>query len=563
MNKKLLSSLLLSIMVITACGGNTSTSTVKPSTSNTPSSSSVVAPSSTVTPSTPDVTPSTPSTPDVTPSTPSSTVTPSSSSTVVEPLTISINGEGSVWYDETLTLTVEYSKVVEDTVIWTSSDEAIATVENGVVTPKAAGTVVISAKLASDETISATHEVVVKDVVIDTSVDDGGWDFSSLKQDNPTIKTNGTEGSYKYETFANFKNVSGQKYYAEATFKMTSFLADNTWNRIAVGHRDMNANGGVQFRAYHASYGNGGDSIKTVVMEQPLTWGEDTDRTQVWNQGGRKNWDFTNLKLATLRNGNTYYYFVNDQLSWVESINERFNNIDTVPAITASDMNVEVSNMFATSNEEYVNAKLAEKETNKLFWGTIDNSVTVDETGDTPKITFDKSKDNSGNWPSSNIKDYAARSLGDALSIPAGKSATFTYDYKVTQYGNDTDASFTGLTFQRHTNNVKEMRSILVGKYKAAANAWGWDGGINIGSSGFWDYENSTGFTSSVKENETYTVKIEVNAYDTYREYRVYINDKDTGLCWGDWDKYTGALIVNVTGLSISSEISNFQYTIA
>ena len=40
-------------------------------------------------------------------------------------------------------------------------------------------------------------------------------------------------------------------------------------------------------------------------------------------------------------------------------------------------------------------------------------------------------------------------------------------------------------------------------------------------------------------------------------------NDKDTGLAWGDWDKYTGALIVSVTGLNISSEISNFTYTIA
>ena len=82
-----------------------------------------------VTPSTPDVTPSTPSTPDVTPSTPSSTPTP-------EPLTISIKGENSVWYDENLTLTVEYSRESEEAIVWTSSDEAIATVENGVVTPK-------------------------------------------------------------------------------------------------------------------------------------------------------------------------------------------------------------------------------------------------------------------------------------------------------------------------------------------------------------------------------------------------------------------------------------------
>ena len=52
-------------------------------------------------------------------------------------------------------------------------------------------------------------------------------------------------------------------------------------------------------------------------------------------------------------------------------------------------------------------------------------------------------------------------------------------------------------------------------------------------------------------------------SFDSYREYKIFINDKDTGLVWGDWDKYTDALIVSVTGLNISSEISNFTYTIA
>ena len=105
------------------------------------------------------------------------------------------------------------------------------------------------------------------------------------------------------------------------------------------------------------------------------------------------------------------------------------------------------------------------------------------------------------------------------------------------------------------------MRSILVGKYKAAANGWGWDGGINIGSSGFYDYENAE-YNATVKENETYHIKIEVTKYDSYREYKVYINDKFTGLVWGDWDKYTDSLIVSVTALNISSEVSNFEYSI-
>ena len=74
-------------------------------------------------------------------------------------------------------------------------------------------------------------------------------------------------------------------------------------------------------------------------------------------------------------------------------------------------------------------------------------------------------------------------------------------------------------------------------------------------------YENAE-YGATVKENETYHVKIEVIKYDSYREYKVYINDKFTGLAWGDWDKYTDSLIVSVTALNISAEVSNFEYTI-
>ena len=244
-NKKLLS--LALVMLITGC--QLGTSSTPNSTPNTTSSSSSKVEESTKT-------------------------STSSSTKKEEPLTVELLGNDIVWYDEILTLTPEFNKETNESVVWESSDPTVATVADGIVTPLKAGTTTITVKVASDPTITDSKEITVKDVIIDTNVNDGGWDFSNLKNDNPTIKTNGQEGSYQYEKFANFKHISGQKYYAEATFKMTSYLADNTWNRIAVGHRNMNAGANeVSFRAYHASYGQGGDSIKTVVMETPITWG--------------------------------------------------------------------------------------------------------------------------------------------------------------------------------------------------------------------------------------------------------------------------------------------------
>lgn len=514
------------------------------------------------TPSTPNSSPvSSPKTEESSKTSTSSSVSSSTSTKKEEPLTVELLGNDVVWYDETLTLTPEFNKETSETVVWESSDPTVATVADGIVTPLKAGTTTITVKVASDATISASKEITVKDVIIDTSVNDGGWDFSNLKSDNPTIKTNGQEGSYQYEKFANFKHISGQKYYAEATFKMTSYLAGNTWNRIAVGHRNMNAGAGeVSFRAYHASYGQGGDSIKTVVMETPITWGADTDRSQVWNQGGRKSWDFSNIKLATLRTGNTYYYYVNDELSWVESINERFNNIDTVPAITASDMNVEVSNMFATDDETFINEKLESKESNKKFWSPVKESIVIDESGENPSIKFDKSKDNSGNWPSSNIKDYAARPMGDTLYIPARGVATFEYDYKVTEYSDDTDTSLCGMSFTQYTNG-KEVTSILLGKYHVGGNTWGWDGGMNAGAN--WVQAKSED-ASLFKQNETYRIKIVVNGLDQngYR-YTIYSNDNLVASYFWDWNAYTNILTVSITALNISAEVNNFTYTIA
>lgn len=61
-----------------------------------------------------------------------------------------------------LTLTVTPSTATDKEVVYTTSDEAIATVnEEGVVHGVAAGSAVITAKLKSDETITATRNVTV------------------------------------------------------------------------------------------------------------------------------------------------------------------------------------------------------------------------------------------------------------------------------------------------------------------------------------------------------------------------------------------------------------------
>ncbi len=73
---------------------------------------------------------------------------------------ISISGEDSVQEDSTITLTATTTPLGE-TVDWSSSDETVATVEDGVVTGVSEGTVTITATLHDHSSISATKTITV------------------------------------------------------------------------------------------------------------------------------------------------------------------------------------------------------------------------------------------------------------------------------------------------------------------------------------------------------------------------------------------------------------------
>lgn len=73
---------------------------------------------------------------------------------------IVIAGDSNVMLGNNVTLTATTTNTTSE-VVWSSNDNAVATVVNGVVTPVKMGTVTITAKLADDETVFASHSIKV------------------------------------------------------------------------------------------------------------------------------------------------------------------------------------------------------------------------------------------------------------------------------------------------------------------------------------------------------------------------------------------------------------------
>lgn len=92
----------------------------------------------------------------------------------------------------TLTATVEATGDADKTVTWSSSNQAVATVENGKVTGVKAGTAVITAK-AGDQTATCTVIVKAKTGVVPTPTPNPGGDSQQPTVTKAVIKLNATQ----------------------------------------------------------------------------------------------------------------------------------------------------------------------------------------------------------------------------------------------------------------------------------------------------------------------------------------------------------------------------------
>lgn len=481
----------------------------------------------------------------------------SSEPSVVTPTVTIAAGERTVYINKTLALSAEIRNS-EDRVKWTSSNTAIATVSSGgIVSGMNAGKVTITASLKTNTDIKDEVEITVLDTIIDDSVNPTAWDFSKLYQDNPEITSVAAEDTNDIKTYAAFKGVIGKQYVAKAHFDILGH-GNWVWNSLAIGH--INGDGKI----YATGFSQGTKKIitqftKTVGGFEQL-WNAISDRSQVWNQHDLETLDITNgIDIMSVRNGGDFYFFINNELYWVETTSfTDYDAIDTQPVIYLNGVHATVKNLYVSDKaadvEEIVNSAAAKR---KLY-ATFSSDVVISE-NDT-KVQF-KNADNT----TTNNKDVAAKSIGDAFSFPAGKSAKLEFDLTIDAWGASHSGPAVLVDIKRYESDTAETRSVLIGERCASFAGWNYDGGMPAAN---WPAgEKTYAESSKLKEDKSYHVIVNRIVGASGADNSVKILDGETVMVDSTWgwadDGYTGIAAIYLSSRNVNATLSNLVITVA
>lgn len=488
-----------------------------------------------------------------TPTTPTSTTTPTPAPTP----TIEISGEVTkVYITKQITFTAE-TKNTTDSVVWESSDATKATVEGGVVTALAPGEVTITASLSKEATIKDEVKITVLDTVIDSSVNASAWDFTSIYQDEATIKPVHNDVTNDIKTYATFKNAKGKQYVAKAHFD-TKAVGDWTWNTMTIGHIDGDG--------YIYATGFSQKSTKLITQISKTAggveqqWGAMSNRSQVWGQHDLGSLDTSNgVDIMSVRNNGDFYFFINEELYWKETSGfNDFDDKDTEPVIYLNGVEAEMSKLSVTTDAAEVK-KVVDSVSEKRFYPTYAANVEINE--DQTQIKF-KNADNI----TTNNKDVAAKSIGDANILPANKESKVEFDLVIDTWGSTDSAPAVCMDMLRWDENVPETRTFLITETGVSFAGWNYNSDMPGNyPAGKTAYNNGT---SDIKmsEGKTYHVICTRLMLDGGQDTKIEVKDGDTTIATmqhGWQDGYKGNAFFHLSVRNVNATLSNINVTSA
>ena len=441
------------------------------------------------------------------------------------PSSITIEGLTSTtgWVGESVQLNASIDPVeANSSIIWSTSDSTIASItENGLLTYLDKGVVSIKATSAVDEEVYDELDITVRKGVFNSNKSSTKWNFENQDADNAYIElSNNTADDSQGLNTAFFANVESTKFYAEATFQIKG-LTTNAWDWHGIGIGSGLSNTDARFFTYspHSPTTTANNYNKFILRDLPESWGALTDRTQCWGDRDLDQIQLTDeIKIGMLRNGNYYYYLINDKVYYYDDT-DKYDNIPTIPFIVAYDIPVKVYDYNIVLDNAEIDALLASSEYTKTFYASNDQVSYKDDTN----FTFNNNN--------KMARDNRVRSIGDKAKLVRNFEVEFDIDSLAF---NAEKACFKGLTvnFQRY-DSANILDTIGIGRsgrnYETTDiisnfTQWDWTG----------IYENSNNHTSwfetssSVmpKDAERHHVKIvrEIDEDAEWAYFRLYID---------------------------------------
>lgn len=486
---------------------------------------------------------------------------------VEAPTDITINGISSDnvgWVGETANLEVVVTPTTASSLVtWSSSNSSIASIdENGKLEFLAAGNVVITATSKADNNVKKELNITVKQGYFLTDRGSKNWDFEHQGDTNGYIELSAASDSISAGfNSAYFSGVSSTKFYAEATFNITK-LTSNTWDWQGIGIGSGLSDSNSRFFTYSPWCPNTSvnNFNKTILRDRPESWGALTDRSQVWGEHGLNDISLNDdIKIAILRDGDKYYYLINDVLHWYD-VNTNYSGINTTPYVVSYDIPVKVSKYFATQDEAKVNEKLALAEYNKTFYAANYGVEYVDDTDFTISNTEKLNKDNK------------VRSIGDKAMVVRDFEIEFDIDSLSFSYNKTCHRGLT-INFTRY-DDANTCETISIGKSKEQ------DTTAIIGRFAKWNYTNSMENDSAVLDWFETSTAIMTNPTQKHHVKIVRKTDLDNEVAYFylyidgvkyDFDvnkkgttstdaqvKYVGSYLIWVGGEYAAAHISNF-----
>ncbi len=448
-------------------------------------------------------------------------------------------------------------------VSWTSSDTAIATVsETGLVSFIADGKVTITATSKEDTSISESVTFTVKTGIFRSDLGSPYWNIADQCADtNPNVSLTLKEDQTGYHSLY-AANVSATRYYVEGSFRITKQVSAWAWQGVGFGS-GLSDNSTRYFIFSPVVSGQGNSFNKFIVKDLPNeTWGPITTRSQNWGENGLNDIDWANeaVKVALLRDNNTYYYLINDKLMYVDE-STVYDGVPTMPIMVAIDVCTTVKDYKIVTDETQLDEMLKQSNFKQSFYASNDNIIDY-ESNDL--FTFRSN--------SVLAKDNKVKSLGDSAKLVGN----FTVEFDVTDilYNVAHTNGISGITLNlSRYESADVVETFVLGKSSnqstidgLVAGFYNWSYQKSFDDNSGWYYWLETSSAVVSNPTEKHHIKISRTIVDNKSTFQMWVDGTemsfDTKSSKYDTmtSKYTGAYILWIGGEYASCQVTNLRF---